>query len=191
MEWWADAWDNWAKLWGYDSWQWGTAADWVAAVGTTGALLIALWVLKREQIDTKRVSADRVAISIDERWSDSVTDGTGNSLLVIENRNEASFPYVELYGRLAKPRVRPDSIFATHPTTNGEDISPKEVITETVRTARSPKHRTILVAVLCDERGRKWYRDVLEDRYISEPKYRRFVHGVRIPFVDARWYFNP
>lgn len=62
MQWWADLWDDWAKTWGYSQWEWGSAADWFAALGTIGALFAALWVLRTERTRSQRENAELVII---------------------------------------------------------------------------------------------------------------------------------
>ena len=49
MQWWADLWDNWAKMGGYDVWEWGSAADWVGAIGTAGALIATVVIISSDK----------------------------------------------------------------------------------------------------------------------------------------------
>jgi hypothetical protein len=190
MQWWADWWDSVARFFGYDVWLWGTAADWVGAIGTTGALFLALLVIGREQINSRRAIADRVAVRIDERWSEELESGTGRSMLEVTNHNEVGFPFVEVFWRLHKPRAKPRA-FATHAATDGEDMSAGERIVEVVDMPHAPGSSLIMVAELCDPNGRKWYRDVIKDRYISKRKFRRFAYGTDLRWQKDRLYLNP
>ena len=58
MHWWVDLWNNWAKMWGYDLWEWGNAADWVGALGTTGAFVFGFYLLDHQRRTAERSQAD-------------------------------------------------------------------------------------------------------------------------------------
>lgn len=75
---WADWWNSWAQYRGYDTWEWGNTADWLAAIGTVGALLLGLVILRRDLNKENRTQARRVSTRYKvETFSggDSVGDG--------------------------------------------------------------------------------------------------------------------
>lgn len=68
----ADFWNSIARFFGYEEWQWGTAADWVGAIGTAGALLLGLLLLAREITTNRRKDADNLVA-----WSNMGTVTAG------------------------------------------------------------------------------------------------------------------
>ena len=53
-----DLFDNWAKTFGYDYWQWGSFSELLGALGTIGAFLFGFWLLSREIDEKRRRHAD-------------------------------------------------------------------------------------------------------------------------------------
>lgn len=182
MQWWADAWNSVARFFGYQEWVWGTVADWFAALGTVAAVAVAIFLVIRESTHTKRGQAEQVTVRI--------VDAVTSHAVDITNRSTEHFPYVEVYWRKTGERGRPKST-ATFPETEGEDLNPGEHVLLFEEMPKGIEYTGTVLAVMCDARGRIWYRDVTRDKYISARRSRQFTRGVTIPFAKVRWYRAP
>ena len=95
--------------------QWGTAADWAAAIGTILALGAALWVINRERVDRKEESARRREEDIRRRraqaqsvavWlvGDLMPDGSNDGdQTVVKVRNASGSPIVKCVAYVRHP----------------------------------------------------------------------------------------
>lgn len=103
MHWWAELWDNWAKMFGYDHWEWGSASDAFAAIGTVGALAVTLHIVRKDRRDRAQAlargvtgwwEADEGGVPIDE--DDPSTIGRIATALTVTVRNSSAHPVTVL-----------------------------------------------------------------------------------------------
>lgn len=97
MQWWADMWNGLAGFFGYSESQWGNAAEWFAAVGTVGALLLGLALWRQEAVRRIRSDADSVIIG-----------GGFGAGLSIRNIGERPIYNVEVRVPIVEGRQDPD-----------------------------------------------------------------------------------
>lgn len=112
---------------------WGTVPDWFAGVGTVGALIIALVLLKNEMADRKRVaeSHDRKPADAIFAWVQPRTDAGGWEAYVMNRGDGPVYDAVVYYTPLTDPPLptvesvwgtippgdaRPGDRYADHPT---------------------------------------------------------------------------
>lgn len=95
MHWWADLWDNWAKIFGYDHWEWGSASDAFAAIGTVGALAVTLHIVRND----RRAKTEEQARLITGWWDadelEMPGDGQGSlatGYLIVNVHNSSTLP---------------------------------------------------------------------------------------------------
>lgn len=84
-----DFWDSLARIFGYEHWEWGSAADWVGAIGTAGAFLFGFLIFWRDKQRQRRELADRFATWLEAGASpqpDKLFAHNGAELPVVDAR---------------------------------------------------------------------------------------------------------
>ncbi|WP_127886369.1 hypothetical protein [Rathayibacter festucae] len=86
-------WDGIAQWFGYDSWDWGSAADWFAAVGTVGAFVLALILWRVEARRRSRTLADKFVVSARFMGPIGYYDESENVLRLTEHGQNLKIEY--------------------------------------------------------------------------------------------------
>lgn len=174
-------WDGIAQWFGYDVWDWGSAADWVAGVGTVATFVIAGRVLQIQARDKKRQLADLFLTHVRIRKRE---DGFQEFVIRGHNLGETRIYNPVLY------YYEWDGERATGPLWPIDDkqlsILPKAYGTS--RTSRplhpfapSPTFRFV------DSNGRVWLRSGWSGRYISRFSFEAFHNLRRVGRAYARF----
>ena len=159
----ADYWDGVAKFFGYSSWQWGTAADWVAAVGTAGAFLFGFLILRRDRRLLERSLADSFATWVEPRTISGSQERSEQ--LEVHAFNAGAMPVRASF--LVVPTEKGlDRIRLGENTANGRAIGPDQSTSVVITMPRSADTTRLLVEFV-DGRGRTWRRQVLNGNYVS------------------------
>ncbi len=98
MQWWSQLWDNWAKFWGYDHWEWGTAGEWLGGIGTALALLATVHVIRADRLREKRKLADSFVTWVaGDPWKNTPHATGRMPIVVIENTGTVSVLAVHVF----------------------------------------------------------------------------------------------
>lgn len=98
MQWWADLWDNWAKMWGYDVWEWGNTADWVGAIGTAGALIATVVIISSDKRRARQRRANDLITWVAADPYGGTPQATGlTPTVMIENTGDAPVPAIHVW----------------------------------------------------------------------------------------------
>lgn len=156
MQWWADLWDNWAKTWGYSHWEWGSAADWFAALGTIGALFAALWVIRADRTRSQRQNAELVIIRADAAAGRKEADCVTRTVETrIHNAGGIAIPQVTVF-------VRSGGV-VTH--VDAADLMPGESEKRISQIIGADYPR--FWAEIIDPRGKRLYKRLPSNDYVS------------------------
>lgn len=168
MEWWAGWWNSFARLFGYDEWAWGSAADWFAAIGTVGAFAFSFFLLQRE-IDSKRSKhadalisdAAFVHLALEKKWK-----------VVVDIFNSGTHAILD-GGVYAQGEHEPQLLAVFGDRKNFRHNLPVGASQHLpVDIDGNPNDRKLFIE-FTDVTGRKWYRSLDDGRYISHRKYNR------------------
>ncbi|MDR6168765.1 hypothetical protein QE367_002969 [Microbacterium paludicola] len=172
VHWWRDVWDGWAAVWGYERWEWGTAADWVGALGTIAAFFLGFHLLRRESNEKRQQHAD--ALLSDAKFVHDNTSGKWQ--LRLEAENTGDFPVSDLVV-CQKGRGGPDELKYLGWSKDGRwKLKPGERSAIVIDFDDRPeKLRPYLE--FKDIRGREWRRALVSDGYISQRRFYRTYWG--------------
>lgn len=181
MQWWADLWNNWAKFWGYDRWEWGSAADWLAALGTIGAFAFGFYLLKREISEKRSQHAD--ALVTEATYIRNPFTNEWSVMLEVENTGRYSVTGVSLYQR---DKGGPDLInfFGSHEALRWK-LRPGKSQRKTTDLDQAPDQLGLFIQ-FTDVTGREWFRRVDDGRYMSRREYNRVYWGTWFGQPDKR-----
>lgn len=164
MHWWVDVWDNWAKTWGYDRWEWGSAADWVAAIGTAGALWATAIIISSDKRRDQRERANQLVTWVAADPWGGTPQATGKKpSVLIENTGDAPILGVQVfhsdgsgYEHLAVVESK-DAKHGSLPPGASEEID--------IPTYTYGKHDRLYV-VFVDANNQHWIRDAATGKYL-------------------------
>lgn len=96
---------------------WGSVPDWFAAVGTVGALLVALVLLGKEMSDRREAKsrADRYPADGIFAWAAPRTDAGGWQTFLLNTTSEPVYDVVVRFQRFADTSQVSESVFGTLP----------------------------------------------------------------------------
>lgn len=164
--------DNWAKMFGYDYWQWGSFSELLGALGTIGAFLFGFWLLRREIDEKRRTHADAfitnftyVRHPFDDEWK-----------LHIEAQNSGTHAVTEV-SIFERGEVGPDLIGVM-----GErdglrmKFAPRFQGRLTIDLDGPPDEKKMFIEFV-DVAGRTWRRSVDSGAYIPRRRYNRIYWG--------------
>lgn len=206
MDWWHDWWTSVARFFGYDEWVWGSAADWFAAVGTVGALVLGLILLRGEQVRRDRVDADFFVTSAVISQRESSLDGFEYTLHVrVKNHGPNSVRDVVLMvGHPTKRRQLLTGGYVQVPDRPAQsavvelDSIHHGESAELDREVRRDTRLRDCYITFADWRGRVWVRSLGDARYRSNAHLRRrFMPLSEYPdrtgeqSRPARWRYGP
>lgn len=146
-------WDSVAMFFGYNRWEWGTAADWVGAIGTAGAFLFGFLIFARDKHRQTRELADRFAT-----WFEEDSD-TGTKTLHAHNGADL-------------PVVNATAVLHRAGTLHSRDLPE---ITRSIKAGSSASialrgkdaEATSVYIQFTDGASRRWTRDLLTGGYLS------------------------
>lgn len=112
---------------------WGTAPDWVAAIGTSGSLLLGFPLLARDRLQGERRDAELVLCFIDwpERRMHVVLENAGPRLVVeatvyyIEPRDDELPPLEQFHRRRQAVRPTERVVFDASGGDDGRNLKPR------------------------------------------------------------------
>ncbi|WP_146082367.1 hypothetical protein [Rathayibacter sp. AY1C5] len=185
-------WDGIAQWFGYDFWNWGSAADWVTGLLTGGAVLLAVATFASERRRERQSQADRIVVrlrpqedgtikAIIRNYSDSDISDVN---LVVRSLGDVKFLSI-LYLTLVRV-LRDGGILAvsltsllppklTKATVVQEDpfseIPPGKAETVVINLSRPRRHAFIAHLTFTDFRGTVWTRDLIRKKYVRDPEF--------------------
>lgn len=159
----------------FRSQNWGSVPDWLAAVGTVGALVLGLVILMRGRAMDERSHADKFVT-----WLETKIDKSAEQItLVVHGYNSGGAPVPYAF---AHAIYRGDQVaavfydgFATERSTVGPAMKVRANLVFSTLTRDSPLKHLVLVT-FNDERGRQWHRNVRTGEYVSGPRIGRLLY---------------
>lgn len=164
-----DFWDALAMAFGYDRWEWGSAADWVGAVGTAGAFLFGFLIFARDKQRQTRELADRFAT-----W---LEDGASAASKTLYSHNGASLPVVEASAllKIGDSYVRKD---LSHDTATGRSV--KAGASASVSLRGNDAQASEVYIRFTDGASRRWMRELRTGRYLNRWETRRIERAASV-----------
>lgn len=162
---------NWVSIcWGR-SVDWGSVAEWVGGIGTTGALLLGLGILRRDHANSQRSLINQVGW-----WFGAHKNRWGCNLA-----NQGALP-VHVW---VEPAMSDEPLFFTGPLStgvvspDGYPVGPGETISFRTADSRPSEDALVRRVVVMDNAGRQWEHQQGRG-WVEVPRRRRkSVPGVR------------
>jgi len=152
-----DFWDSLAALFGYDRWEWGSAADWVGAIGTIGAFLFGFLLFARDKQRQRRELADRFAT-----WQEG---GALPGTTSVFAHNGADLPVVNSTALIKLDTTTYRRKPLTQDTAAGRSVPAGASTSITLRdTEATPKK---IWVEFTDGASRTWVRNLNTGRYLN------------------------
>ncbi len=159
-------------MWGYDVWEWGNAADWVGALGTTGAFFFGFYLLRREANEKRAVHAD--ALLTEATYVHHPFTKQHSVVLDVENTGKYPVSGVALY-QYAQGGPDMIAIFGAHENFRWK-FKPRHTQRRTVDVEKDPRELKLFVE-FTDVNGTNWYRRLDDGRYFSRREFNRIYWG--------------
>ncbi|MFF2275583.1 hypothetical protein [Agromyces sp. NPDC058126] len=172
-----DFWDSIAQFFGYDQWLWGSAADWVGAVGTAGAFLFGFLILQRDKSKDERLQADAFATWYEFRERPAVGSLSPTYDAIVHAHNGGSVPVPSAWITEATTGRTPavaDRRVLGHKTGTGVSIGPAQS-TSVVLSGFERKDIGDRYVEFFDGSGRQWVRSLRTGEYLSGTAARRIL----------------
>lgn len=173
-----DFWDGLARTLGYEYWAWGTAADWVGALGTAGAFFFGFYLLMGEKKKDERRLADGFA-TWHEFVEKNATSGpkTYDAIVHAHNSTETPVPiaWIREVSRTGEFHVK--STILGQKTANGYTISPGKATSVVLGGFASPDIGERYVQ-FADGAGREWVRSLRTGQYLQGRQARAILRRV-------------
>lgn len=172
MTWWRDFWDGLARSFGYAEWVWGSAADWVAAIGTVGAFGFGFLLLRREIRERRSEHAN--ALRTEPTFLNNPLSGKWSLVVDVENSGPSTVTGVSVY---QKAVGGPDMIafFGKYDNFRWK-MAPGATQRRTIELDHAPAELKLFVEFR-DVSGRQWRRSLDDQTYISRRRYNRLYWG--------------
>jgi len=159
---------------------WGTAPDWVAAIGTVGTLAIALAILIADRKSRERSQADRFVTWSSTTYSANIIEGVKRESWVLDvfSHNASDAPIPVAIAR-SKASVKPNFIEPLSETPAELLGAPLWSIAPGIQTHLSvplevaPRTLTVVIDFM-DAQGKPWHRNLFTGKYMSERKFKKF-----------------
>lgn len=98
VQWWADFWNRVAFWFGYSEWVWGSAGEWVGAIGTAGALIATLTIIAADKRRDQRRRANALVSWVAADPYGGTAQATGRMpTVLLENTGDAPVLAVHVY----------------------------------------------------------------------------------------------
>jgi hypothetical protein len=155
---------------------WGSVADWVAAVGTVGTLMLALTLFARERLLTRRKDADAFVTWLS--WATEKTEDGDRYLTTLNSYNAGSLPIVRAAVLVRdNPHLRNLRAIPLVGET-GWDIIPPEASVSRKFVGRAAQTNVPVFIVITDSSGSYWVRHLQSNRYVS--KFRGWIISAHV-----------
>lgn len=151
-----DFWDSVARIFGYDSWAWGTVADWVGALGTAGAFLFGFLIFARDKQRQRRELADRFAT-----WLEKGSTPQPDKLFA---HNGADLPVVDARAIFRLPKGFESRDF-DYATSSGRAV--KAETSTAIPLRDNEASATEIYLEFTDGASRQWTRELRSGRYLN------------------------
>lgn len=156
---------------------WGTAPDWVAAIGTVGTLAIALGILLMDRRKRVRNQADRFATwtmttyakhgSGEEAWTLDVYAYNGSDapipVAVVRSKSSQKPNFIKPLAERDQPSGPPKWI-----------VNAQEQVHVSIPLEVNPKTLSIVIDFV-DSQGNQWHRHLNTNKYMSQKKFLKFI----------------
>ncbi len=177
MQWWASVWDGIAKFFGYEQWLWGSAAEWLGAIGTAGAFLFGFLLLARDRRKDEQQHADALTVAI--RWETGSSLGGGRTYtLVVYMHNASDRPIPVLWITYQRADAKGTPTWYRLPVNQGHAepvmLDPRKSSTVRIGGFDGPELPVIYVE-FSDTRGKQWVRDIRTNEYLSDNKAKKVL----------------
>lgn len=151
-----DFWDSVAQLFGYDYWEWGSAADWVGAVGTVGAFLFGFMIFARDRLRQTRELADRFATWLEKDVSPDTN--------MLRAHNGSNLPVVDatILMRVGTDIRRRD---IGHDPAAGHSIGAG--VSASIALRGDDANASVVYVKFTDGTSREWTRELQTGRYLN------------------------
>ncbi|MFD6817727.1 hypothetical protein ACFWCH_12470 [Microbacterium sp. NPDC060132] len=166
MQSWADLWDNWAKMWGYEVWDWGNTADWIGALGTSGAFAFGFYLLNLQRKTAERAKADGFVTWF--AWEAKKGDDnkyTYDAVIRAHNATDYHVPMVWVLNEYAEKAFRRKRFVVDENEVNG--LAPGEEGVARLAGYTSDELPLTLIEIT-DAEGRQWVRNLQTGTYLKE-----------------------
>ena len=159
MNWWDTAWNAFCNWW--TTIDWGDAPGWVGAIGTAGALVLGMLILRGDRKIARRAEADSFA-----SWYLLRTDDRGNAFLDVNfhNAGRRPLPVATVHSWSGQVWNRK---FAKAHGVGSFAIPPDAAPRVTIALASEFKRSNYYIS-FTDNQNKNWYRTVRDNEYVSE-----------------------
>ena len=149
---------------------WGTVPDWLAAVGTVGALFFALFLFRHEVSSGRRKDADAFVSWLRTERSAQASGEWHESIRVFVS-NSGSKP-IPRAGFWVRARVDGKELVKFRPLASSGDTQGVSVQDVVNRGAgfNGPIDDFDAYLFFSDPQGRQWFRNIVTNKYVSERK---------------------
>ena len=177
VSWIADVWAAIAGFLGFDEQSWGTVAEWFAAIGTVGALLLGLLILRNERRLAHRKDADALVT-----WARHVhahlPNGDHSAFIQVNAHNTGDRPVIDAILMIKDTNV--SSKFdrrAIKGLSLDSTVEPKQVVHYGIE-PRMHGALPELYLDFIDANNVRWLRDVNHNKYVRNRKAARIRKNV-------------
>jgi hypothetical protein len=154
------------RFFGYDTWDWGSAADWFAAVGTVAAVVVALFGFRHERVRETRRNAELVIVRAQVVKATRENRKIVRIMMVsIHNAGSLEIPDVEVFVRSGK-QMR---------TVTASDVAPG-FRKEQGLSLEGRKYPRAWVSIT-DPLGKRFFRELPSNKYVSMKKFAKSAFG--------------
>lgn len=157
----ADWWDGVAHWFGYREWVWGSAADWVAAIGALAAFSFALYLAWDEVRRSRRSQADKVATWMSHRQNSE----TGDWDTFVEVYNASEVPLLDAK-IIAEPTFGDVYVTMAKEKKGFVGVRPGQRITRRIPRTKRPQALPVYIR-LTDASATTRVRDLRTNEYVT------------------------
>jgi len=159
---------------------WGSVADWFAAIGTVGTLILALLLLVRDRLRERQKAADSfVTWRSREYYMRAAGSDEKDTVHVINTYNAGDAPIAQAYAQYLNPDNQRWEAFMLGGGHKG--IPPLASFvnrTEQIASSQDP----LMYVVFRDRYGQRWVRDLENGNYLG-PRKQKAVLDADLTFV--------
>lgn len=164
MQWWVEFWNDWARTWGYDVWEWGNVAEWVGAIATVGALLGTAIIIAADRRRDRRRYANSVVTWVAADPYGGTPHATGRKpIVMIENTGTA--PVLAAFVHHVDGSGTWSKYSATSPGSKHGSLVAGEAIELEIPDYNYGKHDRLFFKFI-DADNQHWTRDATTGKYL-------------------------
>lgn len=160
-------------MWGYEVWEWGNVADWIAALGTSGAFIFGFYLLNHQRKTAERAQADGfVTWFAWEAKKDADDKYVYDAVIQAQNATDYHIPMVWVLNEYADKSFKRKRFAVGGKDVNG--LAPREE--GSVRLAGySDTELPLTLIEIRDASGRLWVRNLQTGAYLNSKEAERYA----------------